>query len=642
VRFRLHRTSHRRLSPRGRSFHGLGRGLGSGLGSGLAVIAALGGLASTAVGQLRVVNYNVARLIGDTQAMKEVFTAIADDDKQGYALAPAIFAFQEVRTAERPILEALIASALPGVTYATATFTSSPSEDSAGGAMMLLYRADLLNEVVAGHADIFVGAGRSADRWQLRLDGYDSPLATLWVYGMHLKAGSSASDKAIRLTGAQAIRDNADLLPAGAHVLYSGDFNLSDNTEPAYFEFLAIGAGQAFDPLGTGPWSGVGNAIKHTQSPRDIIDGGLIGGGMDDRFDFQLPSTELGDGQGLSIISGTYRSFGNDGQHYNTAINAGNNVYFPGDIARSNAIADDLFDASDHIPVLVEYQVPAVMSAAIQEDFGRVITGASTGVEVLVANIASVATPLGVDTLTFTAEGVGGAVVGSVSGSVEALPDLASVELGVDASSLGFVDGVALVTATSEAAANESFILFTSGYVLRHANGSVVAGDDVDVAAVEVSVAPDSGLVEIVLPIHNFGFDSPDAQALLDVDSIDGLGDRFDLVPPLPTSIGAVPGDLRVTFDTTGARGAYAAALTLVVTDEDLPGATFQVLGILLDVLVEAQDLLGDLDGNGTVDGADLGLLLSAWGRCPRCIADLDGDGEVNGADLGILLSAWS
>ncbi len=49
-----------------------------------------------------------------------------------------------------------------------------------------------------------------------------------------------------------------------------------------------------------------------------------------------------------------------------------------------------------------------------------------------------------------------------------------------------------------------------------------------------------------------------------------------------------------------------------------------------------------DLNGDGVVDGADLGILLSAWGRCVGCTADLNGDGVVDGADLGVLLSAWT
>jgi hypothetical protein len=46
-----------------------------------------------------------------------------------------------------------------------------------------------------------------------------------------------------------------------------------------------------------------------------------------------------------------------------------------------------------------------------------------------------------------------------------------------------------------------------------------------------------------------------------------------------------------------------------------------------------------DLDGSGSVDGADLGVLLSAWGGSGA--GDLDANGIVDGADLGIMLSTW-
>ena len=49
---------------------------------------------------------------------------------------------------------------------------------------------------------------------------------------------------------------------------------------------------------------------------------------------------------------------------------------------------------------------------------------------------------------------------------------------------------------------------------------------------------------------------------------------------------------------------------------------------------------MGDLNGDGVVDGSDLGLLLAAWGTT-RPGADLNGDGTVNGADLGLLLASW-
>jgi predicted outer membrane repeat protein len=51
----------------------------------------------------------------------------------------------------------------------------------------------------------------------------------------------------------------------------------------------------------------------------------------------------------------------------------------------------------------------------------------------------------------------------------------------------------------------------------------------------------------------------------------------------------------------------------------------------------------GDLNGNGQVDGEDLGALLVAWGTTGtgQPGSDVNGDGSVDGADLGALLVAW-
>jgi hypothetical protein len=48
-----------------------------------------------------------------------------------------------------------------------------------------------------------------------------------------------------------------------------------------------------------------------------------------------------------------------------------------------------------------------------------------------------------------------------------------------------------------------------------------------------------------------------------------------------------------------------------------------------------------DLNLDGHVNGADLGLLLGEWSAGQGSFADLNGDGIVNGADLGILLGQW-
>jgi glycosidase len=58
-----------------------------------------------------------------------------------------------------------------------------------------------------------------------------------------------------------------------------------------------------------------------------------------------------------------------------------------------------------------------------------------------------------------------------------------------------------------------------------------------------------------------------------------------------------------------------------------------------------ALGLAGDLNGDGIVAGADLGLLLSNWGPVTADpasrAADLNRDGTVDGADLGTMLSKW-
>ena len=62
-----------------------------------------------------------------------------------------------------------------------------------------------------------------------------------------------------------------------------------------------------------------------------------------------------------------------------------------------------------------------------------------------------------------------------------------------------------------------------------------------------------------------------------------------------------------------------------------------EVIGVIPN-----EGIPGDLDGDGLVSGADMGILLSQWGPCAGCPADLNGDGVVNGADMGLLLVNWT
>jgi hypothetical protein len=51
-------------------------------------------------------------------------------------------------------------------------------------------------------------------------------------------------------------------------------------------------------------------------------------------------------------------------------------------------------------------------------------------------------------------------------------------------------------------------------------------------------------------------------------------------------------------------------------------------------------NIVGDINGDGSVNGSDLSILLGSWGS-NNPAADLDRDGVVGGTDLATLMSNW-
>ncbi len=605
-----------------------------------AALAAILLSVSCAAAQLRIVSYNVLQLNGDLNALQAVFAGLNNDDKAGFAVAPHVYIFQEVQTSDVPVLLARLNAAAPsGVTYSQATFTSSGTEDGAGGAQALFYRGDTINEVPAGHVDIATGSSRNTDRWRLQLNGYSSPSATFYVYGSHLPAGNTSADATQRFNGVVAIRSNADIfLGAGAHIIYAGDMNVYTNTETAYQRFLAAGAGQALDPLGTANWTGSGNAIKHTQSTHLTASGPYVGGGMDDRFDMQLPSIAFHDGEGLALIPGLYRVLGNDGLHYNNSVNAGNNSYYPADIPRSNALAANIFNASDHLPVVVEYQVPAKLDANLPTSFGRVIQNALVSVDATVNNAASALVASGADELDYTLTSTG-VVSGNFAGTRAALSAPAVHTLAINTASVGALAGLVTVSTSSQAAEPPQELLTIIGDVVRRSNASLSSSADLNTATLALNYTADTGVQTISASVFNRGFDSN--QALLDVDSVTGLTAPFAFVSGLQAGIGAGSATLNFSFDTSGlSAGTYSQQASINCSDENLPGAGTELLTLTIDVQVASGcTLQADLDNDQTVGPGDLGILLGAWET--SAAGDVDGDLQTGPADLGILLGAW-
>ncbi len=616
-------------------------------------------LTMPAAAQMRVVTYNCARLQGNANAFGQVIAALMVDDKPGFAVPPWVFVFEEVPSSiDDDLLAVLNAMAPPGVTYAEATYTSSVLEDGSGGAIAMYYRPDKLTEIPAGHVDIPTGGNRNTDRWLLLLDDYTNPQLSFYIYGSHLKADTGAQDVADRNAAAIAIRNNANTLPAGARILYLGDLNIYSNTEAAYLTFTAPGNGRAIDAFGNGSWAGAGNAIKHSQSPCESCLPHLVGGGLNDRFDFIFFTESFNGATGFGRMPGTYRTFGNDGQHYDDDINVGNNFYYPGQLSRSNALADALHDASDHMPVILDFRLPAIAHAEMAPLIGPVIEGALVTHPVTITNIADAATPAATDTLSALVIGLGG-LTGNGAANVGPLPDSNVINLTLDTSAPGVINCGAAVFSTGTEVQNANIVLDAEATVLRHAVASFVGEELLDDAVVTASFEAGSGVQQIDVPVFNVGFDA--LQAELDVDSVSSPRPPFAIAGPLPQGIGEAPATLTFTIDTTKLRpGMYAADVTIGVSDEDLPGEGAGSMALRLEVTITreaAPPCPGDMVNNvtfappsdGVVDGADLAFLLGEWGPAPGSPADLVNnvtftpppDGVVDAADLAVLLGNW-
>jgi hypothetical protein len=391
----------------------------------------------------------------------------------------SIFLFQEVDEAELNTLQKVV-----GAGYTMGTFTDQ-NDSSWGGAQAMFYLSTQFAEDPSLHNDIYTGASRHADRWALNVLGYENK--TIYVYSMHLKASTGSENQEIRRSGAENVRDDIMTLPIDSHVIVAGDMNFYSASEPAYIWFTDVGDGQLIDPLGTGiSWSGVSNALKHTQSPLASQNGGLIGGGLDDRFDFQFLSPSLLDGGGFELIEGTHRALGNDGDHYNLAITDGNNNYFPGDVPRGNTLADALIIASDHLPLIADYQVPAVLAWNWNPAASRVLVGADVSVEFEIRNDAPVVHALGADVLHVDVV-ASGDITGSTSVSVAALAPPEVVAFPIDTLVIGNWNTTVSLTSTSQETQTTPEVVKLGGDVIEHANASFAYAQDLDWYAYEIS-----------------------------------------------------------------------------------------------------------------------------------------------------------
>ena len=179
-----------------------------------------------------------------------------------------------------------------------------------------------------------------------------------YIYSIHLKAGSSASDQNEREQEANLLRSNAATLPGTANIIYAGDLNMKGSFEDAYAVFRATGSNATALESLNAPFGFQPNADWeenlalqpfHTQAPLS---------NMDDRFDLFFLNQGFFDGTGIEFVVGSTTALGNNGSHrMNFGILTGNGA---------TGFGNELVAFSDHLPVICDFKFGQTPPASTQ------------------------------------------------------------------------------------------------------------------------------------------------------------------------------------------------------------------------------------------------------------------------------------
>ncbi len=453
--------------------------------------------------------------------------------------------------------------------WASAPFTNGNDTDNA-----LFYKPSRV-EFLGGWAWYPNPANllRYVNCYRLRLVGTSGAGSEFRIYSQHLKASTGSTNVAQRLAEATGIRDSMNAMTPGTHAVLLGDFNIYTSTEGAYQKLQEVQAdndGRLIDVITmTGTFNNGAYAQYHTQCPclTCPTGSGFSGGGLDDRFDMLLPTPNWNDGEGLDFIVSTYKPVGNDGLHYNLNINDAPTI------PEGSAYATALWNASDHLPVRVDFQLPSRASAPALLALGSIITGGSTSQTLAVSNADAPADSLDELTYSFTPPAGFTAPAGTLNVNEGAS---SSDAIGFNAAVPGnYAGNLAIATDDPEHA---TLNVALSGTVLAHAVPSL------DSASVVVAGSLDFGDHEIgaftnrLARVHNTGFGALQARLALASAAITGADAARFSIPGgfAPSLVSGVAASFPVAFDATGATldQTYEADLTFGSSDEALPGAS--------------------------------------------------------------------
>ncbi|MBX3422329.1 MAG: hypothetical protein KF752_12320 [Pirellulaceae bacterium] len=317
---------------------------------------------------LRIVNYNLAAGSEPNMlrpGLATILQAIGSEVVAGISRPIDILAVQEIYSQANTssAVAGLLNEIYGGGIYAHGVLNGNSSGSGTLGVVYNTQVLQLLGESAVGTVSTS-GQARQTLRYHFQpLGGGEA--TDFYLYNSHWKAANDQDSRNRRQIEAQAIRANADALGNGKNIIYVGDYNLYAASELAFQTMIGVGNGQANDPINRlGSWSDNSSFIDvFTQSPAVSPPSGLVGGGLDDRFDFQLISGELMDGQGLDYRPGSYRTFGNNGSvSINTSINSSSSTALPG-LANRMTVLNLLTTVTDHLPVVADYTLTTALFA---------------------------------------------------------------------------------------------------------------------------------------------------------------------------------------------------------------------------------------------------------------------------------------
>ena len=479
----------------------------------------------------------------------------------------------------------------PG-TYAQAPFTQGPNSGTA-----LFYKVATIDYL--SNQTIYTSI-RWTREFTLRPDGYAASDAEFKVVSTHLKAGSTPADIADRTDMCNTIRDHMNGYPSGTHFIFGGDFNMYASTEAGYQRLTGSEAdndGRCKDPANQPGYWHDSYTFRHihSQSPRETAFGGGASGGLDDRYDILLVSYPMDDGEGLSYVDGSYDVYGNDGFRLNGDVNDPTNQEV------SAGVADALYQASDHIPVVIEIQVPAKVDVPAAVDFGDVIVGTSSVEETLTVENAA-ASPA--DELSYDLSAPAG--FGAPGGTFELDAGQAGDHvITMDASTVGVKSGDLEVS--SNDLDDPDLDVALSGTVVDHASPSLSDAGVVLTGTVDFGSHEEGEFSNETLSVYNDGYGS--LQALLDVYDAEIVGGdgRFSIVGGFTVKqAGSSPAEYQLAFDDVSASSDSVYTATLTLSTRDAAGTKGGMN--LDDLVVELRAYV--IPATGVPDGS-LSLALS-------------------------------